>query len=561
MLAFVFSICIFLISTGSLVAVVSGSSAPDSCGWMSLGATRKPDYDDGNSDGRSGGGSGNEVKLPLPVVDPSTNPRGPDPEEIFGPVERSVIEVTSEQGTLFAQINKYLTEQYPNWLNRRRLISQRKAMDDAEVQFTYFVAPGCYEMDLMKPMNISDPRAFGGWNASRPDLNPFFFGSFHDFKVEVEVWETERPVGLQAEMAVYRRLILRGRRESLEALLRLSYEYFATVETGEDTILAYTSNHWGGWGTPQKVPKRPLNTVYLDGDIREAILSDLAWFYDSKDLYKRFAIPYRRSYLLAGPPGTGKTSLIRALASEMDKSIGLVQFSKWFGPSDLAEALASIPADFLVVEDVDGLYTGRHSDPNRNGLTFSDFINVIDGICSREGIVLFMTTNHPDRLDPALIRPGRVDFRVNMGYVTKSQLREMFHAYFPEESADSAESTLFDEFWSQLQEGCGSDNLPLSAAELQNFFFRHYGCENISDHIGELLERLRNKALEEHQENPCKAYIGMDIDKARKQADQDGHQSRIVRVDDEYFAVTLDHCPDRVNFAVDKSEVTECHIG
>ena len=79
------------------------------------------------------------------------------------------------------------------------------------------------------------------------------------------------------------------------------------------------------------------------------------------------------------------------------------------------------------------MFTGRATTDSRQGtgVTFSGLLNAVDGVASQEGRLLFLTTNHIERLDPALIRPGRCDVHVKFDYATHDQIQRMFTAFFP----------------------------------------------------------------------------------------------------------------------------------
>src|SRR5690606_7749955 len=128
-------------------------------------------------------------------------------------------------------------------------------------------------------------------------------------------------------------------------------------------------------------------------------------------------------------PGTGKSSFILALAGHLGLNLCLLSLSGLsLDDQGLQNLLSCVPSRSIVlIEDIDAAF-GNSGDvtPNdlatsqsllgtRNkkdksiGITFSGLLNAIDGVASGEGRLLFMTTNHPERLDPALIRPGRID--------------------------------------------------------------------------------------------------------------------------------------------------------
>ena len=121
-------------------------------------------------------------------------------------------------------------------------------------------------------------------------------------------------------------------------------------------------------------------------------------------------IPYKRSYLFYGPPGTGKSSLAQAVPREIMFSICFVNCSDRINDFNFNKLLNTAPKQSIIlVEDVDSIFSERKNADHNNQLTFSGFLNAIDGVRSQEGRIIIMTTNYKERLDPALLRPGRVD--------------------------------------------------------------------------------------------------------------------------------------------------------
>ena len=97
-------------------------------------------------------------------------------------------------------------------------------------------------------------------------------------------------------------------------------------------------------------------------------------------------------------------------------------------------------------------------------LTFSGLLNAIDGVTSTEGRIVFMTTNYVDRLDPALIRPGRVDLMQYIGYSTQAQCDAMFRRFYPDHAH------LAPQFLATLSQELGEADGQVSAAQIQGFF-------------------------------------------------------------------------------------------
>lgn len=163
------------------------------------------------------------------------------------------------------------------------------------------------------------------------------------------------------------------------------------------------------WEAAGDIPRRALDTILIDDDRVQRVLADMRWSYAAQDWYAQRGVPWRRGYLLFGPPGTGKSSLIRALASELSLDIATLDVGQSTPTDDdLREAMTHAPKRALIaIEDVDAMLTLRDSGDKRSGVSFSGLLNAIDGVAAQEGRALIMTTNHRDRLEPALIRPGR----------------------------------------------------------------------------------------------------------------------------------------------------------
>ena len=189
------------------------------------------------------------------------------------------------------------------------------------------------------------------------------------------------------------------------------------------------------WDHVGDVPRRSVDTVLVDDDRIDKVLADMRWFYNASDWYTERGVPWRRGYLFHGPPGTGKSSLIRAVASELSLDIATLDIGRGtLTDDDLREAMMCAPARSLIaIEDVDAVFTQRESGEKRSGVSFSGLLNAIDGVAAQEGRALVMTTNHKERLDPALIRPGRADVHTELGLVGAATARRLFERFFPGE--------------------------------------------------------------------------------------------------------------------------------
>ncbi|CAN3360323.1 mitochondrial chaperone Bcs1p [Diutina catenulata] len=207
------------------------------------------------------------------------------------------------------------------------------------------------------------------------------------------------------------------------------------LKAREGKTVLYTSwgPEWRPFGQPRK--KRMLGSVILDEGISAGIVRDVKDFLSSGDWYHQRGIPYRRGYLLYGPPGSGKTSFIQALAGELDYNICILNLSENNLTDDrLNHLMNHIPdRSILLLEDIDAAFNKREQTDEKaytSGVTFSGLLNALDGVASAEECITFMTTNHPEKLDPALLRPGRIDYKVMVNNASRWQVEKMFMRFY-----------------------------------------------------------------------------------------------------------------------------------
>ncbi|ORY89960.1 P-loop containing nucleoside triphosphate hydrolase protein [Syncephalastrum racemosum] len=200
-----------------------------------------------------------------------------------------------------------------------------------------------------------------------------------------------------------------------------------------------------------------LQTVALCPENEQLIENDLEAFIHNKGFYKRIGAPYVRGYLLHGSPGTGKTSLVFAIASVLKRHLYFINLSYIDSDSELFQAFASVPANSIVVfEDVDTMTPILHArramsldasprrtrDDDSAGPRFnlSTFLSILDGHTLEEGIIFIMTTNHPEVLDPAIKRPGRMDIDLELTYATHYQMRRMYRMVLDDDDTSTLDA-------------------------------------------------------------------------------------------------------------------------
>ncbi|KAL8862081.1 MAG: hypothetical protein Q9178_001536 [Gyalolechia marmorata] len=227
---------------------------------------------------------------------------------------------------------------------------------------------------------------------------------------------------------------LYSQRHVFEALFLEAHELAQKSVEGKTIVFTPRTASWEKFGEPRR--KRSLESVVLDEGVKEHIVADVQDFLRSEQWYYDRCIPYRRGYLLHGVPGSGKSSLIQALAGHLDYNIAMVNLSERGLTDDRLNYLITIlpKRTFVVLEDVDAAFSGRtmsdESGYRGANVTFAGLLNAIDGITSGEERILFLTTNHVARLDAALIRPGRVDMTIRLGEATRYQAAQLWGRFY-----------------------------------------------------------------------------------------------------------------------------------
>ena len=319
--------------------------------------------------------------------------------------------------------------------------------------------------------------------------------SFEDAIFKIVITEVGDPLVCDIEIKIHKVIeVYYDDREKLDLFLEKSCRYYVdnildnVKEQNKTTIYVWEEQYWE---TMEKRKVRSLSTVYLAGKEME-IYEKIKYFRsnETESLYNRLGIPYKMNMLFHGYPGTGKTSLIYSLASELDMDVALVHFTREMNDLDFMRAMRRLPSNtILVLEDIDVLFECRKkNDENKSAISFSGLLNCLDGIAHSDKQIIIMTTNCKMVLDKALTRPGRIDLELEFKYSTKKQVEAMFKRFLPKQ-VDK-----FKEFYKSVK------SLNLTTAILQQYLFSNIKCDNILDRIEELEEICLNNNYETSKE-------------------------------------------------------------
>ena len=275
-------------------------------------------------------------------------------------------------------------------------------------------------------------------------------------------------------------------------------------------VIIYSRDRYGlSWQPKYRKPIRRLETVHFDDELKQELVADIRQYLDPRTqrLYQSRSMPYRRGYLFYGPPGTGKTSLSTALAGEFGLDLYEMKIPSVGSDADLEQMFQEIPPQCIVLlEDIDAVWVDRsahspdsqsNSTSDRSACTLSGLLNVLDGVGSQEGRIVIMTTNKPELLDAALIRPGRVDMKVYLGNISQRSAQQMFVRMFaPELSVVSyLDIEQIQELAADFAREIPEDTF--TPSQLQGFFQLHLNsATDAASSIGSWVEKELSKSSE-----------------------------------------------------------------
>ena len=192
------------------------------------------------------------------------------------------------------------------------------------------------------------------------------------------------------------------------------------------------------WSFFCEQPARSFDTVYLSLEAKEQIVNAVTNFEKNKEWNRVRGIPDRLTFLFEGPSGTGKTSATTALCQYLGRELFILSLR--CTEDQLSNAIATAPANCIIsIEDVD-TYTisqkrtkkvDKNDKNNDKQVSLSGLLNALDGALASNDRIIVLTTNHLEKLDEALIRKGRVDEIVHIGYCTLNQFRLMLDSFYP----------------------------------------------------------------------------------------------------------------------------------
>jgi hypothetical protein len=218
----------------------------------------------------------------------------------------------------------------------------------------------------------------------------------------------------------------------------------------------YTCNKPGSleWSQGNLLLPKTFDNLFIDQQIKTQLKNDLDAFLTGRDFYTKLGIPYKRSYLFYGPPGTGKSSSYYAIANYTQRDLYKLSLVG-LDSEKFRLIISNIPSGVvLAIDDVDRVHgtckkpdaksekesnnddSDKDSDLLGPKINISTFLEIFDGYDYLQDTIVILTTNYFDKLDPALIRPGRSDLALNITHPSDQTCTDIFNYFFPNEKKE-----------------------------------------------------------------------------------------------------------------------------
>jgi len=247
-----------------------------------------------------------------------------------------------------------------------------------------------------------------------------------DYWVDTEAKSYETPIE-----RIKLTFISRNPKKAISAILKEANKFKNNNE------LEISVSERSYWSDVSGIAKRPMKSVFVGKEVKSKVLKTMNNFLELEDYCIDRGIPWKVSYMFDGPAGTGKTSLCLSIASHFDLPIYYLSLGSVKSDEQLISLFSYVPSkSIILIEDVDCARReddkDKESDDDKSGVTLSCLLNCLDGALTPYGRILLMTTNHYEKLDPALVRAGRVDHRFTIEKMSLESARDMVNYLRPE---------------------------------------------------------------------------------------------------------------------------------
>lgn len=305
--------------------------------------------------------------------------------------------------------------EYVTYLNSRDKIANEKTDDG-----------GRYNQYKNEGIEIKKPQK----KLYQLPANDFFYKRMYGRLLRIGFGKEKMENASDQRNAYLKHFVLSGffAKKAIHKLLQEVQNSYGPAE--EKKCLLYTNDSYNDWQRSTEIEGKSLSSVILNPELKADIIQDIKTWINSRSWYIDRGIAYKRGHLYYGPPGTGKTTLARAIALETGMNLCSLSLNT-VSDTALAELLSDIPKNsILLFEDIDTVFDGRKNLVKGSKLTFSGFLNALDGIITLNDVMVIMTSNHIEKLDEALIRPGRIDRQILIPAAEKPEIEAYLTMFY-----------------------------------------------------------------------------------------------------------------------------------
>ena len=245
----------------------------------------------------------------------------------------------------------------------------------------------------------------------------------HEFEVEITMSESR-------EIA---RIKLSGQEQcsAFRDFLRHAREYSNRKSCTESDVIVAKTFQGSSWSIVSSYPKRLPESLVIGDDTVKQLISDMKKFINSEEEYKKFGFPFKRNYLIVGPPGSGKSSLVTIAASELDLDICFMSIRAGMTETALCKAISSLGSNsMLVIEDAEVVCSNAMQGNHSAVSALAILTNILDGTLHKPKLITVLTSANPESLESVLVRHGRVDYTSRLESLTEKQVNLMVQHTF-----------------------------------------------------------------------------------------------------------------------------------
>jgi hypothetical protein len=291
--------------------------------------------------------------------------------------------------------------------------------------------------------------------------------------------------------------------EAFEDFLRNARERSIRKGGSESDQLVVKVINNGTWKKVTSYPKRRPESLITGDSTVDELLTDMRKFITSEEEYVNFGFPFKRNYLITGPPGAGKSSLITIAASELDMDICFISITAGMTEKDLCAAISALTNNsMLVLEDADVICTNAMNGNSSAQTALSVLTNVLDGTLHKHKLITVLTSANPEALENVLVRKGRIDYTCRLSNISKHQVKLMINNVFTDHHHCNA---LTERIWDKIE------RFELSSTTVAHFLFKHRHLDptSINDTIcNQLAEGTRTEHISDSKRGvPDNFYI------------------------------------------------------